>query len=201
MKSTGCMFVVSTLLIAFGPVSHATEQIAESPMDPAMMEKMKLLTSPSETHQVLEPLAGTWSYTGQFWMSPNAPAEKMNGKAIHTLIYSGRFLKQEFEGPWMGETFQGLGFTGYDNVKEEYVSTWLDSMSTGIMTVTGQYDPETKTFKLSGANSCPMTGEKARFSRSEWTVVDHDRSTYTSYMKGPDGREYKAMEIEYSRAQ
>ncbi len=158
-----------------------------------------MLTSPSEAHQALEPLVGKWTYTGSFWMSPEAQAEEMTGTAEISMIYGGRFLKQEFEGPWMGETFYGLGFTGYDNIKGEYVSTWLDSMSTGIMTVTGQYDPGTKTLKQSGTHSCPLTGEKARYSRSEWTVIDRDHSTYTSYMAGPGGKEFKAMEINYTR--
>jgi hypothetical protein len=34
----------------------------------------------------------------------------------------------------MGMPFEGLGYTGYDNVKKQYFGTWIDSMSTGIMT-------------------------------------------------------------------
>lgn len=199
MKSFSRLFIVSTLLVTLGSVSYGEEEASGSPMDPAMVEKIKKLTSPSEAHEVLAPFEGSWSYTGTFWMAPGGPGQEMTGKADMSLVHDGRFLKQEFEGPWMGENFQGLGFTGYDNVKEEYVSTWMDNMSTGIMTVTGQYDQETKTLKLSGANSCPMTGEKTRFSRSEWSLIDSDHSTYRSYMAGPDGGEYKAMEISYSR--
>lgn len=201
MKRLSCLVIVAASMMVLGSSSYAEEVAGEPQMDPVMMEKMKALMSPSAAHQVLEPLAGRWSYTGYFWMSPDAPAEEMMGAAQNTLVYGGRFLKQEIEGPWMGETFHGLGFVGYDNIKEEYVSTWLDSMSTGIMTVTGQYDQATKTLKQSGSNSCPLTGEKARYGRSEWTVTDGDHNTYTSYMAGPDGNEFKTMEIKYTRAQ
>lgn len=200
MKSLNRTLVFATLLLMLGSVVHAAEEAAKPPMDPALMEKMKALTSPTEAHKALEPFVGKWTYTGKFWMTPDAPAQDMTGATENTLIYGGRFLKQTIEGPWMGETFEGLGFTGFDNIKGEYVSTWIDSMGTGIMTVTGQYDAATKTLNQSGANSCPLTGEKARPGRSEWTVVDPDHNTYTSYMFGPDGKEFKMMEISYTRA-
>ena len=200
MKSFRRMLVFATLLMMPGSLVHAVDEAAKPVMDPALMEKMKALTSPTEAHKALEPFVGKWTYTGKFWMTPDVPAQDMVGTTENTLIYGGRFLKQTIEGPWMGETFEGLGFTGYDNIKGEYVSTWIDSMGTGIMTVAGQYDEATKTLSQSGANSCPMTGEKARPGRSEWTMVDQNHNTYTSYMLGPDGKEFKMMEISYTRA-
>lgn len=207
MKIFYWMGILATLILSTSAV-YAAGESAEAPvlapaaaqgMDPAM-EKMKALTSPSEKHKALEPFAGNWTYSGKFWMSPEAAPQEMTGTAQNRMVFGGRFLRQDFEGPWMGETFQGLGFTGYDNVKEEYVSVWLDGMSTGIMTSSGQYDAEKKMLTLSGANSCPMTGEKDRVTRSEWALVDDKHTTYTSYMAGPDGNEFKSMEINYTRA-
>ncbi len=192
------MFV--TLLMISSSTLGAAEEPAKPPMDPAFMEKMKTLSAPREAHKALEPWVGKWTYAGKFWMTPEAEPQDMTGTALHTMIYGGRFLKQEIEGPWMGETFQGIGYTGHDNIKKEYVSVWIDSMGTGIMTMTGQYDPATKTLSQSGTNSCPMTGEKARPSRSDWTVIDENHSIYSSYLTGPDGKEFKAMEITYTRA-
>lgn len=197
MKSFGLMIVVVTLLIVLSSPSYAEDH----KMDPVMMEKMMMLTSPSEAHQVLDLFVGKWTYTGSFRMSLEASPQEMAGTAKNSMIYGDRFLKQEVEGPWMGATYKGLGYTGYDNIRREYVSTWLDNASTGIMTVTGQYNLETMTLNLSGTHSCPLTGEKARFSRSEWTVVDQDHSTYTSYMTMPDGKEFKSIEINYTRVQ
>jgi len=204
MKAMNRMVLVGAMLMAMGSAVHAENEAvpgtAKPPMDPAMMEKMKALTSPTEVHKALELFAGKWTYGGKFWMTPDAPAQDMTGTTENSMIYGGRFLKQKIEGPWMGETFHGIGFTGYDNIKGEYVSVWIDSMGTGIMAVTGQYDAATKTLAQSGANSCPLTGEKARPGRSTWTVVDTDHNTYTSYMNGPDGKEFKMMEINYTRA-
>lgn len=192
--------VLAVLLMMVCPGLHAAETGPAGQMDPALMEKMKALTSPSEAHKVLEPFVGKWSYTGAFWMSPGEPAQEMTGTMQNEMIFAGRFLKQNIEGPWMGQTFQGVGFTGYDNIKGEYVSVWVDSIGTGIMTASGQYDPATKTLTQSGANSCPLTGEKARQGRSTWTVLDPDHNVYASYSPGPDGKEFKVMEIHYKRS-
>ena len=192
---------VLALMLILGSSMVRAEEAVKPPMDPALMEKMKTLASPGEAHKALEPLAGKWKYTGKFWMTPDAQPQPMEGTAKNEMIYGGRFLKQEIEGPWMGQTFNGIGYTGYDNIKGEYESTWIDSVGTGMMTVSGQYDAAAKTLKQSGANSCPLTGEKDRKGRSEWTVVDPDHNTYTSYTAGPDGKEFKSMEIDYTRAQ
>ena len=167
----------------------------------AMMEKMKALTSPSDAHKVLEPLAGKWNYTAKFQMSPDAPATEMAGMSESEMIYGGRFLRETVRGTWQGQPFEGAGYTGYDNIRQEYVSVWIDGMATGVMKSSGQYDAATKTLGTSGSNSCPFTGEKDRKGRMETTLIDNDHYTMTSYAAGPDGKEYKMMEIAYTRAQ
>lgn len=203
-KSANLFFILLFLSLSF-PAAFAADQNAgpdaTGGMDPAIMEKMKALVTPNEKHKLLENFVGKWTYSGQFWMSPEAPAQEMKGTAENSMIFGGRFLKQEIEGPWMGETFHGLGYTGYDNIRGEYESVWLDSMSTSLMTSSGQYDAASKTLGQGGTISCPLTGEKNRKSRSEWKTLDADHTLYTSYMNDPaTGKEFKSMEITYARA-
>lgn len=91
--------------------------------------------------------------------------------------------------------------TGYDNVRKEYNSVWLDNMGTGIMEASAQYNPATQTFMESGAFSCPMTGEKHKKFRAVWKIIDHDHYTYEMYTQGPGGKEFKSLEIDYQRAE
>ncbi len=179
---------------AFGS-DHADKEPA---MSPEMMKAMELMT-PNEKHQVLEQYVGDWTYTGIFKMSHDAPPQDMTGTMKNTIVYNGRFLRQVIEGPWMDAKFEGLGFTGYDNVKGKYVTTWLDNMATGIMASSGDYDASTKTLNLKGQHSCAMSGEKDRYYRSEWTILDDDHSVYKSYTLDPNGEEYMSMEIKYTR--
>lgn len=198
MKKINAFFIVLFLMTA--PALHAAEEAAPAGTDPAAMEKMKALMAPNENHKIFEDFAGKWNYTGTFQMAPGAPIQEMTGTETISVIYGGRFLKQEITGPWMGQEFEGLGYTGYDNIKKEYVSAWFDNMGTGLMTFSGQFDAAAKTLSQSGENSCPLTGETNRKGRSAWTLNDADHMTYTSYLYDADGREFKAMDLLYTRA-
>ena len=195
------------LLIAGTAAAHAEEsQLAAPAMDSAMqaaMAKMQELGSPSEGHKALESFVGSWTYTGQFWMSPDGPPQTMTGTTMNTLIFGGRFLKQEFTGGAMMEgqpPFEGLGIVGYDNMRKEYQTVWFDNMATGMMQGTAQFDAAAKTLTEQGDFSCPMTGETHRKMRTTWKVLDANHTTYESYMSTPDGKEFKAMEIRYTRS-
>ena len=78
---------------------------------------------------------------------------------------------------------------------------WLDNMITGMMRGTGQLDAATGTLTDEGDFSCPITGESHRWYRAAWTVVDQNHTTYESYARTSEGREFKSMEIHYTRTQ
>lgn len=176
--------------------------VAQAELPKEAMEAMQKAGSPSDGHKALEPLAGRWTYAAQWWMAPDAPPQTMTGTAANSLIFGGRFLRQEIHGQATKEQpdFEGLGFIGYDNMRQEYQSIWFDSMATGMMVGAGTFDAATNTLAEQGAFSCPLTQETHRPYRTEWTVVDPDHTTYASYMRAPDGREFKAMEILYTRS-
>jgi hypothetical protein len=169
--------------------------------DKAAMEAAMKLGAPGEAHQVIKSLAGTWNYAGKFQMSPESPAETMSGTTSNTMVMGDRFLKQETTGQMKDmPPFEGVGLLGYDNLRKEYQSIWHDNMNTSIMVSTGQYDPATKAFTFKGDFSCPMTGETHKTFRDVWTIIDPNTMKLESYMQAQDGREYKAMEITYTRS-
>ena len=206
MRSAIRLIVVVSGLCALGLRAVHAEQAkpVQPPMDPAQqaaMEAMQRLGGPSEGHKALEPLAGAWTYTAQWWISPEGSPQSMTGTAINTVIFGGRFLKQEIRGDIQeGQPpFEGFGFTGYDNIRKEYQTVWFDNMNTSMMRGAGQFDAETKTLTDEGDFSCPITGESHRWYRTAWAVVDQDHTTYESYSRTPEGGEFKSLEIHYTR--
>ena len=199
-------FVVAGLVMCAG-VAQAKEAAPEqAQVDPEMqaaMEAMQRLGSPSEGHAALAPLAGSWTYTAQFWMKPGGEPQSMTGDAVNTLIFGGRFLKQEIGGEMQeGQPpFEGLGILGYDNIRKEYQTVWFDNMNTSIMQGKGAFDASTQTLTDQGDFSCPVTGEAHRWYRAAMKVVDPNHTTYESYTRTPEGQEFKSMEIHYTRAQ
>ena len=204
-RSVWSVVMCACAVIVGAPLACAEQGKAAQPaMDPAKqaaMEAMQRLGSPSEGHTALEPLVGQWTYTAKFWMALDAPAESMAGASTNSLVFGGRFLKQEIHGEASGgqPPFDGIGFTGYDNIRKEYQTVWLDNMATGMMMGTGQFDAATKTLTDQGDFSCPLTGETHRQFHSVWNVVDQNHTVYENYMRAPDGKEFKSMEIRYTR--
>jgi len=195
-------YTLPALAVAVALVSMTAlakkEETKESAMDQAAMAKAMKLGSPGEGHKTLEPMVGQFDYTAKFWMKPGAKPETMKGTSVNTWALGGRFVQQQVKGQWAGQPFEGLGFTGYDNVKKKYVSVWMDNMSTGIMDGEGTLNDAKKTVQQSGKFSCPMT-ETQRSYRSEWTVINPNRHRYTSYHEDEKGKEMKTMEITYTR--
>ncbi|HKX13032.1 MAG TPA: DUF1579 domain-containing protein [bacterium] len=198
-------FVSTAVVLAFslslGASAQAADKKGESKAQmEAMMAKAKEAGTPGAGHEVLKPLAGNWTVTSRTWMPGDKKAQESSGASTMTWVLDGRFLRQDFKGNWGGQSFDGLGYLGYDNVKKEYVSTWMDSMSTGMAQAAGQYDPATKTINDQGSFACPVTGEKNMPFRAEWKIVNADNLIYNMYVKGPDGKETRNMEIKYKRA-
>ena len=176
----------------------AKPQTAMAAQDPKMAEMMKM-GAPGENHKILSSFVGRWQHTGKFSMSADEKPQVSNGTSVNQWILGGRFLQQEAKGDMMGQPFDGLGYNGYDNMKGEYTSVWLDNMSTSIMTGSSQYDPATQTFTETGTFACPMTGEKNKPYRAILKILDKDHYSYEMFMKDKDGKEFKGMELQYTR--
>lgn len=172
-------------------------------MTPEMMKKWEEYATPGPHHKHLDALVGKWTYTGKWWMAPDAPAEEMKGDAEYTWILDGHYIKLTSTSPADpagGPAFEGLGMFGYDNFTKDYFSTWMDSMGTGIMILRGTCDADGKTFKFAGTCPDPMTGEKEKKCREVVTMLEKDKHNFEMYTTGPDGKEFKCMEIHYTRA-
>lgn len=165
-----------------------------------MMKKFEAAATPGEPHKMLGEMAGTWQYTSKMWEKPDSTPQEAKGKSKFKKILGGRWVQQDFKGTAMGQKFEGMGFVGYNNVKDKYESIWMDTMSTAAMKGEGTMDQASKTIKESGTFSCPISGDKTQEYRNEWQMVDKKKMVFTMYGKGPtDGPEYKMMEITYTR--
>ena len=197
-KALWMLLIALTLGSTFAFAEEAQAPAAGSEKEKKMAE-MKKYTEPNENHKALEPLIGNFKAKCSFWMDPAGQPEVSEGASNNHWIMGGRFVQQDYKGTAMGQPFEGMGITGYDLIKAEYTSIWLDSMVTGIMVSSGQMDASTKTLNQSGTMSCPMTMEKAREMKSALTITDADHHTYVGLMKDKDGKEFKGMEITYER--
>ena len=189
---------LSVVLVA--SVAVAKEKKAEKPMEPqAMMEVYAKLATPGEPHRQFASLAGSWTTKTKEWMEPNKPPIESTGSAEMKMLLDGRFLQQEFTGDMMGQPYSGVGITAYDNLRRRYVSTWIDTMSTGIFMMEGTASADGKTITLKGQHPEPGGGYMTH--RAVWKIVDSNTQTFDMYGTHHGGKEMKMMEITYTRRQ
>jgi Protein of unknown function (DUF1579) len=162
----------------------------------AAMEAWQKAMTPGDGQKKLEPLVGTFDVKVRTWMDPSRPPDDSTGTSINTWVLGDRFVQMKYEGVFLGGPFNGIGYTGYDNVSKKYVSTWMDTASTGMMWSTGTFDG--KSLMTKATVSDPMSG-KATPVDEKLTIADADHSTLEMFGKGPDGKMFKMMEIQYTR--
>lgn len=184
--------------LANGDQQQAAEPPAMSAEEQAMMAAWQKAGTPGPQHQQLASSAGSWTFTGKFWMgSPDKPPMEATGTVERSMIHGGRVLVEDVRSQMFGQAFEGHGMTGYDNVSQKYWTTWTDNMSTGVMTGYGTCD---------ASGTCTFTNEyydavsgQKKTSRS---TLRHEggKEIYETFDTTPDGKEYKSMELVFTRA-
>ncbi len=197
-NGTICAGSVGIVLTGALLASTAVNRLQE-PQEAGFDEAAMKLMSPGPMHQYLEPLVGSWELTTKYRMTPEQPWLESTAQAEREWILDGRFVKETVDAEFMGQPFHGIGFFGYDNVREQYCSMWIDSMVTGIMTAAGSSSDGGKTISFEGTNANPMTGEKDAWFRHVMRVVSDDENVFEMYAKDPSGKEFKTMEITATR--
>ncbi len=171
MKTVRCCCAVALAVVLAAPVVRAQEP-----------------PKPGPEHEVLNKLVGTWDTTMK------AGGMEFKGTVTYKMELGGLWLASSLESDLGGQKFSGRGFDTYDTTKKKYVGVWLDSMSTGPITMEGTYDKATKTMTMSGEG--PGMGGKPTKYKSVSTMTDDDTLTMRMYMG--DGKD-PAFEIIYKR--
>lgn len=192
---------ITTTVVSQNAKDQAGQQPPMPPEMAAMMQKWEEAGTPGENHKLLDKKVGNWNGVVKHWMTPDM-TEPMESTCTASVkwIMDGRFLSETVQGDMGGQTFMGSSWAGYDNISKKFFWVWIDNMSTGKMDGEGTFNPTTKTFTYTTGMNCPMTG-KHTGGRSVEKWIDSDHMVME--MWGPwfeTGKEYKTMEIQYTRA-
>jgi hypothetical protein len=179
-------------------VALAQEQKQMSAEEKAAMDAMMRAGTPGPAHKTLGGMVGMWDATVKMYNAPGATAQVSTGTSENKLVLGGRWVQETFNGNFMGMPFSGIGYTGYDNIKKQYVGTWMDTMSTAVMQSAGTADASGKNFVFNSTVDDPMTGKPVA-TKSTVTVTDENHHTMEMWGPAPDGKMFKMMEINYTR--
>jgi len=168
------------------------------PDSATMMKEWMEYATPGEAHKMLAKSNGTWNAAITFWEKPGGPAQTATGTSVNKMVMGGRYQVSNVTSKMMGMPFEGMGTVAYDNAKKKMISTWIDNMGTGVMTVEGPWDESTHSATLTG-KEYDLAARKDVDYKEVFTVVDDNTQTLEMYKPAPDGKEFKCMEIKYTR--
>lgn len=190
--------MIASLLL--GQSAMAADPAKQLTPDQAkMMAEWEKYSKPGDGHKALGDMVGEWKYKSKMWMSPGAKPETSEGEASAMWVLGERYVHQTVKGTAMGKPFEGTSLIGYDTFKQQYQSVWVDNMSTMMTLTTGKMDKKTKTLTETGVMPDAMDGMKDKPFRNETKFKNKNSFTFAMFSRGPDGKEYKCMEMEYTR--
>ncbi len=190
--------VAALLVLAAGTPVGAQEGTQMDPAAQAAMKAWMDYGTPGPAHKELTSAVGTWKVATKMYQAPGAPPEESTATSEITSWWGGRYVVEKFEGTWAGTPFSGFSVNAYDNLKKKYIATWMDSMSTGLAVFEGGPDASGKVFTYHGEMPDPVAGKFVP-SRTVVTLVDANHRRFESFGPGPDGKEFKMMEMLYTR--
>ncbi|MFK7959161.1 MAG: DUF1579 domain-containing protein [Phycisphaerales bacterium] len=191
-------------LATIGLTHHSSSAIAQDGMQempPGMQEMMAAWTearTPNEHHAGMAAFVGTWDVSTKMWMEPGGPPMDGEASATFEWMMEGRYIRQDFRGNFMGEAFHGIGISGYDNMRGQYVDLWIDDMSTSMSVMRGGGAADDSTRVMYGRMDDPMSGKVGMLVRS--TIENHSADHFTFTMEDVSGSEpVTSMVMEYRR--
>lgn len=178
--------------------ADTTASDVEKPRDSvAEMKAWEAYMTPGDAHKMMAEEAGTWNNKMTFWHDANSPAETAASTCEVKMILGGRYQEANYKGNMMGMPFEGRSTLAYDNATNEYTSTWIDNMGTGMMVMKGKMNADGKTIELHGEMVDPLEGKSMKC-REVYTIVDAKTRRMEMFCSGK-GAEYKMMEIVMNR--
>ncbi|MEM8757091.1 MAG: DUF1579 family protein, partial [Planctomycetota bacterium] len=193
--------VSSTALLAIGAaagiglyegVGTATATLAQPEGDMTqeqMMAEWEKMGQPGEHHKKLDRFTGEYDVQATFMM-PDGGSIESGGSLTSEWVLGGRFVHGDFHLDNMMGPFDGISYVGYDNQTGEYVSIWLDSMSTKAYVHEARFEGDVFITEGEGATG-PM--RIVSTPKDDGSVVDE------FYEKDPSGAWYRSGTMVYTR--
>lgn len=187
ISSLGCGQVISTPMINELSEAQTLAQI-----------KTIAAAQPNQAHGILNKLVGKWKAACRYQQSLGEPVAETKARMTSRWILDGRFIEDHYLGTVAGKPLEGRGFTGYDNIRQQYVSIWVDNMSTGLMISHGYYNSNTQQLHFLGSYIDPVTKIEQR-TESITSFINDDTIVYELFELSDSNQRFKTLEITYTR--
>jgi hypothetical protein len=156
------------------------------------------MPKPTAEHEKLAQFAGEWTCDSTI----NMPGmdEPMTCKGVEkSKLMGGFWYVAEGEGDMGGEKMASLMTIGYDPKAKQYVGTFICDAGDYLWKYTGKFDETGKKLILSTTGPAMMNPEEMVEYQEVLELVDADHKTFTSSVKGDDGKWEEIVSMKYER--
>lgn len=155
--------------------------------------------SPStEQHAWLLQLVGEWETEAEMPAGPGEEPMKMKGRESVRAL-GGLWIVADMRGESPMGVMEAVLTIGYDEAKQRYVGTWVDSMMNHLWRYEGSLDATGKILSLETEGpSFSGDGSMAKY-KDVYELKSHDHKVLTSWMQGSDGVWTEFMTADYRR--
>ena len=171
-----------------------------SPEDQAKMEKLMTdLATPGEFHKMLAAQEGDWNVAVKAMDHKTHQMVDSTGTASFKMILGGRWQMHTYKGTFDGQPYEGVGVTGYDNLKKQFVNFWFSTHGTMATVATGQASADKTVLTMSGTWDMPEEmGSKMPF-RMVTTRKSDKEFTFAIHGSFAGQPEALMMDMTYTR--
>lgn len=156
----------------------------------------------SGPHQRLARMAGDWEGTYRLWFEQDMLAAESAQRGSLRAVLGGRFLLHEYTWEFDGRSHAGVAMYGYHVDERRWECAWIDSFHNGsaIMFSTSSEPDAERRFSVLGSYGDGQTPPGPRWGwRTEIEQPDADALVIVMTNIAPDGREARAVEVNYAR--
>jgi hypothetical protein len=166
----------------------------------AIVKAMDNAMDPGEGQKKLGFLVGNFDVRVLVWLEPSKPPIESRAVAVSTWVLGHRYIQTMLSGFILGESWNGIGYAGYDNLAKQYVACYMDSGSTGMEWYTGGMAPDGKSATLTATIYDAITLKPTKLEMRLSIRADDDHITEL-WKADPSGKMDKIMELQYRRQQ
>jgi hypothetical protein len=193
-----CRFAAATAVVLGLAVSAGGQEKAKSAKDAVIAADLERAMTPGEGQKKLAFLVGTFDVRFRTWANPNDPPSEDAGVMIGNIVLGGRYAQIMLAGTVAGEPYSGIGYAGFDNTTKKYMTTFMDSASTGMEWYTGGFDPSGMKATLKGTVANPVSGKPSP-QELRLTLDAAGNHVMELWGYGLGVKMFKMMELAYTR--
>lgn len=151
-------------------------------------------------HERLVELLGKYDTVTRISMGPSQPPMELKGSGEFSWLTEGKWLQMKWAGTMMnGKPGTTLWVLGYDNFKERYVTTMVDSMQTCMNSASGHFDGSGDNLILWGTIDEPGTPEQDKQVRYIYRGFGKDAFVFEIHDMMIGESNTKVVEIAFTR--